>query len=149
MNTHASAFLLGRFPPQCCGCLLPCAKVPALDVVLTSFQTSFHRSSRPDIVWGLPTCLHVLLLDSVTLPILAKIGSERGNSRQSKKTSGPDSQVPEPLCSHTCRICRGPRRDTMAVWQQDHVQDVVDQQLCYSCIKHGSKNESERGKEND
>ena len=29
MNTHASAFLLGRFPPQCCGCLLPCAKVPA------------------------------------------------------------------------------------------------------------------------
>ena len=56
-----------------------------LDVVLTSFQTSFHRSSRPDIVWVLPTCLHVLLLDSVTLPILAKMGLERGNSRQSKK----------------------------------------------------------------
>ena len=61
------------------------------------------------------TCLHVLLLDSITMPILAKMGSERGNSRQSKKTSSPETQAPEPLCSHTCRICRGPRRDTMAV----------------------------------
>ena len=58
-----------------------------------------------------------------------------------KKTSSPETQVPEPLCSHTCRICRGLRRDTMAVWQQDHVRDVVDRQLCYSCIKHGSKND--------
>ena len=59
MNTHASAFLLGRFPPQCCG-VVYChvLKSLRLDVVLTSFQTSLHmqlsRSSIPDIVWVLP-----------------------------------------------------------------------------------------------
>ena len=59
MNTHASAFLLGCFPRQCCG-VVYChvLKSLRLDVVLTSFQTSFHmqlsRSSRPDIVWVLP-----------------------------------------------------------------------------------------------
>ena len=56
INTHASAFLLGRFPPQCCG-VVYCHVLGSLrlDVVLTSFQTSFRmqlsRSSRPDIVW--------------------------------------------------------------------------------------------------
>ena len=54
MNTHASAFLLGRFPPQCCG--VACCHVLKslrLDVVL-SFHMQLSRSSRPDIVWVLP-----------------------------------------------------------------------------------------------
>ena len=85
MNTHASAFLLGRFPPQCCGCLLPCAKVPApgrrFDIVpdvLPQVLKTRHSLGPPN----LSACL---LLDSVTLPILAKMGSERGNSRHKKK----------------------------------------------------------------
>ena len=57
MNTHASAFLLGRFPPQCCG-VVYChvLKSLRLDVVLTSFHMQLSRSSRPDIVWVLPWC---------------------------------------------------------------------------------------------
>ena len=43
MNTHASALLLGRFPPQCCGVVYCHVLKPLrLDVILTSFQTPFH-----------------------------------------------------------------------------------------------------------
>ena len=136
MNTHASAFLLG------CGCLLPCAKVPAPgrrfdivpDVVPQVLKTR-HSLGPPN----LSACF------TIGLRHLANSSQDGFRTWQltpiKKKTSGPETQVPEPLCSHTCRICRRPRRDTMAVWQQVHVWDVVDRQLSYSCIKHGSKND--------
>ncbi len=53
MNIHAAVFLLGCLPAQRCGAVYcHVLKSLHLDVVLTSFQTSFHmqlsRSSRPD-----------------------------------------------------------------------------------------------------
>ena len=59
MNIHAAAFLLGCLPARRCGAVYcHVLKSLHLDVVLMSFQTSFHmqlsRSSRPDIVWALP-----------------------------------------------------------------------------------------------
>ena len=65
MNIHSAAFLLGFLPAQRCGAVYcHVLKSLHLDVVLTSFQTSFHmqlsRSSRPDIVWALPPMLVTL-----------------------------------------------------------------------------------------
>ena len=54
MNIHAAAFLLGCLPAQHCAAVYcHVLKSLHLDVILTSFQTSFHmqlsRSSRPEL----------------------------------------------------------------------------------------------------
>ena len=59
MNTHASALLLGRFPPQCCGVVYCHVLKPLrLDVILTSFQTPFHmpRHSLGPVTLDSPVC---------------------------------------------------------------------------------------------